>query len=202
MFYSMQQAGKPKRWLDIDDYISKGYKKTPNKWFRGEVFTAPVPFMDIKLLHNHPANTSMSDFLAPYMSQCGCHFFRDDLIAALEAVGVDNLHKYPVSITDPDDGKVYNNYKAVNIIGVVSAADMKKSKFELGDSTPLMDVPFDDLILKENDMKGLLMFRLAESLISILVHERVKNHLLEKGFIHGGFNDHIEFYKLEEIAFL
>ncbi len=144
----------------------------------------------------------MSDFLAPYMSQCGCHFFRDDLIAALEAVGVDNLHKYPVSITDPDDAKVYNNYKAVNIIGVVSAADMEKSKFELGDSTPLMDVPFDQLILKENDMKGLLMFRLAESLISILVHERVRDYLLEKGFIHGGFDDDIEFYKLEEIAFL
>lgn len=201
MFYSMDQAGRPKRWLDIDDYIAKGYKKS-HKWFRGEVFTKPVPFMELKLLHNHPANTSMSDFLAPYMNQCGCNFFRDDLIAALEEFGVNNLVKYPVSITDPDDGMVYTNYKAVNIIGVVSAADMNKSKYKLNDDIPLIDVAFDELVLKENDSQDLLMFRLAESLTTILVHESVRDYLLKKGFIHGKFDDNIEFYKLDEVAFI
>ena len=202
MFYSMDQAGKPKRWLDFDDFIAKGYRDTSRKWFRGKNFTDPVPFMDVKFLHNHPAETSMSDFIAPFMSQCGCYFFRDDLIAALEAFGVNNLDKYPVSITDPDDGRVYTNYKAVNIIGVVSAADMSKSKYELSDGIPLIDVAFDELVLKENEIQNLLMFRLAESLTTILVHESVRNYLIEKGFIHGGFDDHIELYKLDEVAFL
>lgn len=202
MFYSLEEAGKPKRWLDMDDFMAKGYRDTPHTWFMGEVFTDPVPFMEIKLRHNHPADTSMSDFLAPYMNQCGCYFFRDDLIAALEAFGVDNLDKYPVSITDPDDGKVYTNYKAVNIIGVVSAADMNKSKYELSDGIPLVDVAFDELILKENDIQDLLMFRLAENLTTILVHESVRDYLLEKGFIHGEFDDDIEFYKLDEVAFI
>lgn len=201
MFYSMAQAGRPKRWLDIDDYIAKGYKKS-HKWFRGEVFTKPVPFMELKLLHNHPADTSMSDFLAPYMNQCGCNFFRDDLIAALEAFGVDNLDKYPVSITDPDDGKVYTNYKAVNIIGAVSAADMNKSQYVLSDGIPLVDVAFDELVLKEKEIQDLLMFRLAENLTTILVHESVRDYLLEKGFINGSFDDDIEFYKLDEVAFI
>ncbi len=201
-FYSMDQAGKPMRWLDMDDFMAKGYRDTPHTWFRGERFTDPVPFMELKLRHNHPADTSMSEFLAPYMDQCGCQFFRDDLIAALEAFGIDNLDKYPVSITDPDDGKVYTNYKAVNIIGAVAAADMNKSKYEPSDDIPSIDVPFDELVLKENEVQGLLMFRLAESLTTILVHESVRDYLLKEGFIHGEFDDNIEFYKLDEVAFL
>lgn len=202
MFYSMEQAGKPKRWLDMDDFMAKGYRDTSHAWFMGEAFVEPVPFMDLKFRPNHPADTSMSDFIAPYMNQCGCHFFRDDLIAALESFGVDNLDKYPVSIADPDDGKVYTNFKAVNIVGVVSAADMKKSEYELRNGLPSMDVAFDELVLKEDDVRGRLMFRLAENLTAVLVHESVRGCLLDKGFIHGGFDDDIEFYKLDEVAFI
>lgn len=201
-FYSMHQAGKPKRWLDMDDFMAKGYRDTPHTWFMGEKFSDPVPFMELKLRHNHPEDTSMSDFLAPYMNQCGCYFFRDDLIAAFEALGINNLDKYPVSITDPDNGIVYTNYKAVNIIGAVSAADMNKSRYELKDSIPLVNVAFDELVLKENEIQDLLIFRLAESLTTILVHESVRDCLLKKGFIHGDFDDNIEFYKLDEVAFL
>ena len=63
-----------------------------------------------------------------------CHpLFRDDLIEVLRACGVDDLELYPVAIADTDNGRVYTHYKAVNILGVIAAADKQKSK---SDSPP------------------------------------------------------------------
>jgi hypothetical protein len=201
MFYKMDQAGPPKRWLDMDDFIAKGYREE-HTWFRGEAFTTPVPFMELRLLPHHPDDPGMSEFLAPYMSQCGCDFFRDDLISALQELGIQNLDTYPVSITDPDNGKTYDNYKAVNIIGAISAADMKRSVYQCGDGVANVHVAFDTLVLKDSLPNGLMMFRLAEYLTTILLHESVRSSLLDRGFIHGGFDDDIEFYKLDEAAFI
>jgi hypothetical protein len=138
--------------------------------------------------------------LPPYFRD-KIELFRTDLIEALEEFGVDNLEKYDGRITDSDDGTVYTNYKAVNIIGVVRAADMSKSKFEVYDGIPLVDVSFDKLVLKEAQLQDLLLFRLAENLHTILVRETLCDHLIEKGFHTGkrGFQD-VELYKLDEVG--
>jgi len=140
MFYMLDDTTKPMRWLDLDDYLDRYGWRSPYgkkfKWFRGSRFTdvPPEPF-EIKLLPYDEANPDHAQ-LVPSFYDDDIVLMRDALIAAMEAFGVDNLDKYAARITDPDDGTVYTNYKAVNIIGVIAAADMGKSKATVH-TTPL-----------------------------------------------------------------
>ena len=92
--------------------------------------------------------------------------FRDDLLASLRSCGVDNLEVYAAAVRDPDDGSRHLDYKATNIVGLVPAA-------------ALLAVNFG------SDAAGaqrLLMFRLAEAVNVVMVHERVRTHLQQSGF--------------------
>ncbi|NOX90994.1 MAG: hypothetical protein GXP18_00660 [Gammaproteobacteria bacterium] len=198
MFYMLNDTTRKKRLLDISDYLDcYGFRSsygTTFKWFRGSRFTEspPEPF-EIKLLPYDAANPDQAPLIPSYYDH-KIVLMRDDLIAAMEAFGVDNLDKYTVNLTDPDDGTVYTNYKAVNIIGVVAAADMGKSQSTVHNSIPLVDVSFDKLVIDEIKVQDLLLFRLAENLMTILIHESLRNYLLEKGF------DDIKYYQLDEVA--
>ncbi|WP_018277943.1 imm11 family protein, partial [Teredinibacter turnerae] len=137
-----------------------------------------------------------------FLEGFSCPLFRDDLLEILYACGVDNFDVYSTEILDPDSGKVYKNYKAVNIIGAVAAADMEKSEYVLSDGIPLIDVPFDKLVLRKDEIQDLLIFRLAENLTTILVHESIRNVLLDKGYITGEYMDAIQFYEVDKFGFL
>ncbi|VAW85321.1 hypothetical protein MNBD_GAMMA16-323, partial [hydrothermal vent metagenome] len=65
--------------------------------------------------------------------------WRDDFIAALKECGTYNFDLYEVAIRDPDDGTVHTNYKAVNVLGLVVAADMDKSTATVHDGIPLIE---------------------------------------------------------------
>ena len=103
--------------------------------------------------------------------------------------GVDNLDTYNATIFDPDNGETYNNYSAVNIIGLVAAADMQASDKTIHDGVPLIDVDFDHLVLDESKVKNYTIFRLAEKTTAILVREDLKNHLVNQGFKHVSFGN-------------
>jgi hypothetical protein len=120
--------------------------------------------------------------------------FRDDLIAALHEAGVDNLEGYAAVIVDPDTGQRHTNYKAVNIIGSISAADMARSDATVNPGGPVLDVNFNGLVVDDQKAGGALMFRLAENTGAILVHESVVDHLLQEGF------DKLEFLDPGEVA--
>jgi hypothetical protein len=131
----------------------------------------------------------------PSYLRAAAPLFSDTLIEALQACGVDNLELYNVALTDPDNGQVYTNYKAVNIIGLISAADMEKSNATVNpNGPPLLDVDFDGLVIDPKKARGHLFFRLAESTNAIIVHERVKDCLLSKGFTD------LAFYETEKVA--
>src|SRR5690349_9839457 len=49
---------------------------------------------------------------------------RKDLIEALRSAGVDNLDTYDAIIVDPRDRREVHEYQAVNIVGLVAAADL------------------------------------------------------------------------------
>lgn len=108
--------------------------------------------------------------------------FRDDLIAALQEAGVDNLDLYQAELIDPDNGRRYKTHKAVNVIGVVAAADLERSAAIVNPGGPIIDVSFDSLVLDETKARGALMFRLAEAAGEILVHRSVRDHLRQKGY--------------------
>jgi hypothetical protein len=106
---------------------------------------------------------------------------REDLLAILVDAGIDNLQLFPAVIRDPGSGEEHNQYQAFNVVGVVSAADMSRSELmDTGDST-MVDVDFDRLYIDESRVEGALMFRLAEAVSAIVVHESVKRRIETAG---------------------
>jgi hypothetical protein len=114
-----------------------------------------------------------------------------DVAAYMRKIGVDDLNAW----IDPNPGLIYTNYKAVNILGLVAAADMSKSIATVHDGIPLIDVDFDELVIDEKKTRGIKMFRLAESTNAILVHESLRDALIAKGF-----GSDLAFYDLKEAA--
>jgi hypothetical protein len=106
---------------------------------------------------------------------------RGDLVAALRTAGVDNLQTYRAEIRDTLDGSVDRDYQAVNVIGVIAAADMAKSKFTAHSSPALIDVDFDSLVIDPAKARGQKLFRLAECVSGVAIHRVVKEHLESKG---------------------
>jgi hypothetical protein len=110
---------------------------------------------------------------------------RTDLLETLVKVGVDNLQTYPARLVDEINHVVYENYVAFNVIGLVAAADLGRSKLAPHPAGPsLLDTDFDALAVDESKARGLLLFRLAEKCSAIVVDHRVKE-AVEKSRIPG-----------------
>ena len=98
------------------------------------------------------------------------------LYERLLSAGIDNLEVYPAEIREAASGKVHSDYVAFNLIGSVAAADLKGSKYT-DTEAPSIDGGFTSLKLDELKAKGLLLFRLAEAVNAIVVHEKIKAHI-------------------------
>jgi hypothetical protein len=109
-----------------------------------ELFTVPVPLMTRRLL------------------------------AVLRAAGVDNIDAYDAVIRDNATGKSYTDHVAFNLIGAVAAADLERTLTSPYSSRNLIARDIDALVVSETAANGLLMFRLAESVNAILVHDSLK----------------------------
>ena len=64
---------------------------------------------------------------------------------------------------------------------MVATADLDLSEWESYDGDTKKDVFFDKLVLDEGKCRGLSMFRLAESLSTVVVHKNVRDHLFLSG---------------------
>lgn len=106
---------------------------------------------------------------------------RDDLVAALQAVGVDNLQLFEALIRDPATGQEHSNYKAFNILGLVAAADMAGSVLMGTSDSTLIDVDFESLAIDEKKAAPFRLFRLAESVSTIIVDQVVRNEVERRG---------------------
>jgi uncharacterized protein DUF1629 len=106
---------------------------------------------------------------------------RDDLVEALQSVGVDNLQLFGAVIKDPSTGAEHTNYKAFNIVGVVSAANLEKSVLMGTSDSEMIDVDFESLAIDESKAQGHHLFRLAESVNAIIVDEIVKDAVEARG---------------------
>ena len=107
--------------------------------------------------------------------------FSDRLLRVLKDAGVRNLDLYDAEVIDRERGKVYANYKAVNIVGRMSCADLEKSEYSAGAKPPLMR--FSRLFVDETRALGVSLFRLAEDTLFILVSEHVKKAVEEAGLV-------------------
>jgi hypothetical protein len=95
---------------------------------------------------------------------------------------VDNLQLYQARLRGPESQRVFDDFYVVNVVGAVSCADLSKSEYEPPPGRPTISVAFEKLVIDESKTRGALLFRLAESLSTIIVHEGVKRHLDRRGF--------------------
>jgi hypothetical protein len=100
---------------------------------------------------------------------------------ALLAAGVDNLDVYQAEIVDPKTKAVNQDYVAFNIVGKISAADLKKSQVDPGNRSKMVSMDLNSVAIDEGKARGALLFRLAESVNAIVVHEKVKQAILAQG---------------------
>jgi hypothetical protein len=189
LYYLLSSSSRPRRRIGKRPFI-KGVS-----WWRGAVITAPVPEPLNFVLDPYSPGSPAEDQYMGAVIETNPPVWRDDFIQAIRDCGVNNFDLYEVAIADPDSGAIHTNYKAVNILGLVTAADMQKSVATVHDGIPLIDVDFDKLVVDEKKTKGIKLFRLAESSNATLVHESLRNALLERGF-----GTDVEFYDLEEAA--
>jgi hypothetical protein len=107
---------------------------------------------------------------------------RDDVAAALAEAGVDNIQYAPAVLVDPRDGRRHEDYRAYNIVGTVSAADAAASEVMIPADALLAKTTYLGLVLDESRIPaGLLIFRLAESLNAVVVHDRVRHAIEARG---------------------
>ncbi|WP_371877633.1 imm11 family protein [Pyxidicoccus parkwayensis] len=112
----------------------------------------------------------------------GVPLIRNDLLGALREAGVDNFELFDAVVKDPVTGQELHDYKAFNVLGLVAAADMDKSRrAPINPDSEMIDVFFDSLVIDPSKSQGLLMFRLAQSVNAIIVHEQVKQAVEKRG---------------------
>ena len=149
-------------------------------WGFGKPFSKePEELISVTILDGHENRELLPYFDAePVMS--------NEFYLALMEAGVDNLDAYDCILRSEDGSVEFTGFKAVNIIGVISATG-EGTEFT-GDSR-LIDASMDKVTIAANKIHGTLMFRLAENLSTVIVHERVKSYLEKKGFPSIVFRD-------------
>jgi len=103
------------------------------------------------------------------------------LLDALQSGGIDNLDFYGVEIVHPITGEIEREYSAVNVLGAIQAADLAQSRFSDPSGRRRIDMDFDGLSISTAATRDLLLFRLAECVSGLVVHELIKRHLESMG---------------------
>lgn len=111
-----------------------------------------------------------------YMA-CDPPLMHRDLVMALRSAGADTIEDFAVEIMDEETDEVCDDFLAINIVGLVAAADLGRSSVVLHDERGLIDADFDSLSLDDHRIKGRLLFRLAESVNAVVVEAHVKSKL-------------------------
>ncbi len=156
-----------------------------DNWMGGVQWTTPVPEPLVFQIAEEDKGAMRPMFSTHFLLMSA------PLVAALQQLGVDNMDVYTAVIRELDTGRTYDGFKAVNILGLVSAVDMAASEVvDLGgDDNDLNLYFFDRIALDETKCRGLLLFRLAEKMSAIVVDATVKETLERLGF------DRLEFFE-------
>lgn len=140
----------------------------------GTLLDAENEELPFRYTYNDPTGSPLFDYYS------GDNLMSKRLVAALEKAGVDNLQKFEVELVNEKTGKVNKDFWNVNIIGLVSCAEVDLSETsELGSG-----YYFHNLVIDPTKVGDLLMFRLAESMMDVLVEERVAR-AIEAGAFRG-----------------
>jgi len=171
-FYSLEVSPEVRRfeWKVGRMFLAK------NKWEDERPPKEPIELATV------PMSKELWGFYRDLYSQ-PIPLFSRRLVDALIKAGVHNLQTYETVLTnfEGDNPPPRDHYLAVNIIGLIDAADMKKSVIGAGSKEELFATDFDSLVIDEKKPRGMLMFRLAQNISAVLVHERVKEYVEAAG---------------------
>jgi hypothetical protein len=145
-------------------------------WIDGEAFAAP-PKVPVTVRIKPGYERSDPPVFKEVPQIMTAEFFD-----ALRSAGVDNIDVYDATLESQDGSVRIPGYKAYNIVGVVSATDLGKSEFAPDNPSRQIDASVRGLVVDQMKAKGLLLFRLAESVDTILIHNSVKVALEVRNF--------------------
>jgi len=162
--YYVLSSENPKRML-------LGSLKDPSfedSWLFGRRFGAPPATPVIVAIKRGYEKAELLDYFGtpPVISV--------RMYETLLKAGVDNLDVYDALLASEDDKIQYTGFKAFNVIGLVKAADLQKTAFSADNESRLIDSSIDSLAIDDSKAKGLLLFRLAEYVGAVVVHESIK----------------------------
>ena len=106
----------------------------------------------------------------------------DRLYRTILEFGVDNLEAFPGVLNDAETKERFTGYWAINVVGLIAAADWNKSIAAVQPGGPVIDVAFDRLVIDDTKARGALMFRLAENTTSVWLHQSLVEHIKKVGF--------------------
>jgi len=150
-------------------------------WMLARRFTDPVS-EPVEAVVNSDHETGV---LLPFYDSP--QIMRQDVYEAVVGAGVDNIDVYKAVVKREDGGVVAEDYLAYNILGAVKAADLGTTQFAPENPSRMIDASIERLTVDENRAGNLLMFRLAESISTIVVHAKVKAAVEARGIPHISF---------------
>lgn len=159
-------------------------------WMSGARFDAPPPEPIVLKLRG----TDEDDWVLGDLWLTPITVMSKRVYEALRGAGVDNLDTYAVELHDPENGQVHEDFVAFNVVGKIAAADAAKTQFAPEVAERMVAAGIDSLALDEKKTRGALMFRLAEAVNAILVHDSVRQAVLAAGI------DTLTFLEPEEWA--
>ena len=158
-----------------------GYPANDKRWVAGLLFSAtdesdtcqpPEEPIEVRTKES----TEEPGHIYPELSWVPIPLMSRRLVEGLKAAGVDNLQTYETKLISRhgENPPPEDHYLAVNLVGVLAAADLTKSKTNPEVADKMISMDFFSLAIDPSKARNVLMFRLAENVSAVIVHERVK----------------------------
>lgn len=162
--------------FDSDSFVDYGIKKSPAldgdiSFIEGQKIVEQLPPLVFEA--NFPIGERPPHFMGDTIPLASKQF-----IDTLRAAGVDNFQVFEAKVFNPETGEKWDNYYAFNVIGLVKAAVLERSDYDtiMEDDPEGIEMPliaFNEIVLDKNKLRDLLIFRMAESPGTLIVHENV-----------------------------
>lgn len=175
--------------LEAEHYsLDVGYPANDKRWHAGLLFsprdereTCQPPSEPIEIRTEEGADDPHRIY--PELTWVPIPLMSRRLVEALRAAGVDNLQTYETRLvtTHGQNRPAPDHYLAVNVVGLVAAADFAKSKTKPEVLERMISTDFYSLAVDADSARGQLLFRLAENVSAVLAHEHVKKRVEARG---------------------
>jgi hypothetical protein len=138
-------------------------------FMNGSIITIPI---DKPLIFT--TNAGAEDPVPDYWDS-GVPVMSERFVKLIEESGVTNIQKFPAIVKSKVDESVWDNYVAINILGVIKCADFSRSQY-----TEIFPghYRFSKLAIDSEAPKGELMFRLYENPGTIIIGKKVGKHIM------------------------